>query len=68
MREIIYVERDTVTRDGKTTLRETRCYGRLDADGSFHLLRCCGKRFPLQHTEDKAEVTLSPIQKNQEVA
>ncbi len=67
MREIIYVERDTVTQDGKTTLRETQCYGRLDADGSFHLLRCCGKRFPLQRTEAKA-ASLSPIQKNQEVA
>lgn len=68
MREIIYVERNTVTQAGKTTLRETRCYGRLDTDGSFHLLRCCGKFFPLQCTEDNQTVCYSPTKKNQEAA
>lgn len=68
MREIIYVERDTVTQNGKTTLGETRCYGLLDEDGLFHLLRCCGKRFPLQRTEDNQTVCHSPTKKNQEAA
>lgn len=46
MREIIYVERSTETKDGKTVLSERKCHGLLEEDGSFRLLACCGKRFP----------------------
>lgn len=67
MREIIYVERDTVTQNGKTTLGETRCYGLLDEDGLFHLLRCCGKRFPLQRAENKQTIH-SPTKEKTEAA
>lgn len=48
MREIIYVERTKVTVDHKSVLTERRCHGLLGKDGSFRLLGCCGKRFPVQ--------------------
>lgn len=51
MREIVYVEKNTVIRDGKTVLEETRYHGLLGEDGSFRLLGYCGKRFPGQETK-----------------
>lgn len=65
MREIVYVEKNTVIRDGKTVLEETRYHGLLGEDGSFRLLGYCGKRFPSQ----KAGVqSTDPRQKRNEAA
>ncbi len=50
MREVIYVEKSTATKDGKTIVEEKRCHGLLDKDGSFRLLGYCGKRFPQEAT------------------
>lgn len=50
MREIVVIERDTAARNGRTVLRERKYHGLLLDDGSFRLLACCGKRFPLPHT------------------
>lgn len=44
MREVILVDRNTVTEDGRTVLRERKIHGTFDEDGAFRLLACCGKR------------------------
>ncbi len=54
MREVIYVEKSTVTKDGKTIVEEKRCHGLLGEDGSFRLLGYCGKRFPGQEARVKS--------------
>lgn len=65
MREIIYVEKSTVTQDGKTVVEEKRCRGLLGEDGSFRLLGYCGKRFPGQ----EARVTsICPAKKTNRAA
>lgn len=51
MREVIYVEKSTVTQDGKTVVEKKRCHGLLEEDGSFRLLGYCGKRFPGQEAK-----------------
>lgn len=48
MREIIYVERSAVTKDGKTIFSERKYHGCVEADGSIRLLACCGKQFSLK--------------------
>ena len=48
MREIIYVQKDTVTTPGRTVLQEWRFHGQIDEAGEFRLLACCGKRIPVQ--------------------
>lgn len=48
MREIIYVQKDTVTTPGRTVLQEWRFHGQIDETGRFRLLACCGKRIPVQ--------------------
>lgn len=48
MREIIYVQKDTVTTLGRTVLQEWRFHGQIDEAGGFRLLACCGKRIPVQ--------------------
>lgn len=45
MREIVMIERSTVSRNGRTVLHERRCHGLLCDDG-FRLLAYCGKRIP----------------------
>ncbi len=44
MREIIIVERTTVTENGQTVLRERKVHGLQDDDGAFRLLFYGGKR------------------------
>ena len=44
MREIIIVERTTVTEDGRTVLQERKVHGLQDDDGAFRLLFYGGKR------------------------
>ena len=46
MREIIYVEKSTVTTPRHTVLWEWRFHGQIDEAGAFRLLACCGKRIP----------------------
>ncbi len=65
MREVIYVEKSTVTQDGKTIVEEKRCHGLLDKDGSFRLLGYCGKRFPGQEAAAKST---SPAKKTNRAA
>lgn len=43
MREIVVIERSTVSRNGRTVLHERRCHGLLCDDG-FRLLAYCEKR------------------------
>lgn len=47
MREIMVIERNTTVQNGRTVLWEKKYHGLLRKDGSFRLLACCGKRFPL---------------------
>lgn len=42
------LERTVTTENGRTILRERRYSGLLDADGTFHLRTCCGKRFTVR--------------------
>ena len=44
MREIIIVERTTVTENGPTVLQERKLHGLQDDDGAFRLLFYGGKR------------------------
>ena len=60
MREVIYVERSTEMKDGKTILSERKCHGLLEPDGNIRLLACCGKRFPI--VGDRSQET-KPIAK-----
>ena len=46
MREIFYIKTDTIATPDRTIFRELRSYGRVDEDGVFRLIACCGKRFP----------------------
>lgn len=45
MREIVVIERSTVSQNGRTVLHERRYHGLLYDDG-FRLLAYCGKRIP----------------------
>lgn len=65
MREVIYVEKSTVTQDGKTVVEEKRCHGLLGEDGSFRLLGYCGKRFPGQEAAAKS---IGPAKKTNRAA
>ena len=47
MREITVEQRVCATENGRTVLYERKYHGLLREDGSFRLLACCGKRFPL---------------------
>lgn len=65
MREIVYVEKNTVIQDGKAILEEKRWHGLLGGDGSFHLLGYCGKRFPNQRVEVQSA---TPMRKKNKAA
>jgi hypothetical protein len=53
MSEIVYAERITVTKHGRTMLQERGYRGTLDGEGKLHLLSYYEKRFPYpnQQTE-----------------
>lgn len=57
MRELIVVERETVPEQGRAMLYERRVHGMLQDDGSFRLLACCGKRFPIKNQGNMQEQT-----------
>ena len=66
MREIIYVQKDTVSTPGRTVLQEWRFHGQIDEAGGFRLLACCGKRIPVQ--SPGAGVVASDLAANKEAA
>lgn len=52
VRERIVLERTVTTENGRTVLRERRICGVRNADGTFHLRACCGKRFVVRRKSD----------------
>ena len=57
------IQRETVSREGRTVIHEHRYHGLLREDGSFRLLACCGKRFHLPREQIKQPECMAGHQK-----